>query len=67
MFLSRGLAEDVKMLHSLNSVNASVWTSSERVCNVCAKKVQNAVEMTYTDHRKSVLAKAKRTFSETGR
>jgi len=24
-------------------------TSSERVCNVCARKVQNAVEMTNTD------------------
>ena len=33
-------------------------TSTERVCNVCARKVQNAVEMTNTD-RKSVLAKAK--------
>ena len=37
-------------------------TSSERVCNVCARKVQNAVEMNNTDvfaDRKFVLAKAK--------
>jgi len=37
-------------------------TSPERVCNVCARKVQNAVEMTNTDvftDRKFVLAKAK--------
>ena len=37
-------------------------TPSERVCNVCARKVQNAVEMTNTDvfaDHKSVLAKTK--------
>ena len=37
-------------------------TPSEHVCNVCARKMQNAVEMTNTDvfaDRKSVLAKAK--------
>ena len=46
-FLSRGLAEDIKVLHSLNSVNASVWTlrSQQHHLNVSAMSVREKCKM----------------------
>ena len=46
-FLSRGLAEDVKVLHSLNSVNISVWTlrSQQHHLNLSAMSVGEKCKM----------------------
>lgn len=69
MFLSRGLrgrqnAPFAELCKRIGLDIEKSTTSTERVCNVCARKVQNAVEMTQIAISKDRIDQ---TFSETGR